>query len=108
MGNTKIRRLVSQENRWTDKKCKRHQHNFCIPCIVRLSGNTNRHIGVDYYSAVKCRYCNSFRYAHYIPREHDAMEKIQGQILLDFRKPHVAIGMRDIAFVKAWNPTVEQ
>ena len=47
MGNTKLRRLLEQENRWTDKSCKRHQHEFYVPCIVRLSGDSKKHIGVD-------------------------------------------------------------
>jgi hypothetical protein len=104
MGNTKLRRLLEQENRWTDKSCKRHQHEFYVPCIVRLSGDSKKHIGVDYYSAVKCKYCHSFRYAHFIPRESEALDKAAYWLLMDFKKSHFGIGMQDITYLGSTKP----
>lgn len=47
MGRSYINRLISQNKKWTDKDCKRHKHSFTDPCIVRLTGNENKHIGTS-------------------------------------------------------------
>ena len=94
MGITKIRRLCSSENKWTDKSCERHKHNFIIPCTVILTGNENKHIRTSYYNAIKCEHCNSFIKAKFIK------EPLNTKYTLTFQKPHFAIGFCDIKLVE--------
>lgn len=60
MERSYINRRISQNKKWTGKDCKRHKHSFTDPCIVRLTGNENKHIGTSSYTALKCEKCNSF------------------------------------------------
>ena len=104
VGSARIRRLVTQETRWTDTECKRHKHEYCVPCIVKLSGDSKKHIGEDYYSAVKCLHCHSFRFAHFIPRKSEALGKTEFWPTMYFRKSRFAIGMRDLTYLGTKKP----
>lgn len=54
MGKNYLRQLKLADSKWTDKSCMKHKHNFVIPCVVRLIGDENKHIGVSDYTAMKC------------------------------------------------------
>ncbi len=93
MGNANIRRLIKSEGKWTDKDCPRHKHDFCIPVIVELIGEEQKHNGVRRYKAIKCKYCNSFQEA--------AFCKVNVNLpILRFHNPHFALGFHDITFLE--------
>lgn len=59
MGNTKLRRLISQEQKWVDKSTLKHRHRYCIQTLVQL-----RHADTGWYTyhnVMKCNRCNSFK-----------------------------------------------
>lgn len=91
MGKTKIRRLFSQESKWTDKSCKKHKHDFTIQTGILLTGDKNKHIGDTYYVVTKCSYCNSFINASFVENPPELP-------ILVFEKPHFAIGFKDIEY----------
>ena len=80
------------EQKWTDKDCKRHKHSFTDPCIVRLTGNENKHIGTSSYTVLKCEKCNSFTNLKFLSKEP------KGLPVLVFEKTHFAITLKDIKF----------
>lgn len=96
MGNAQIRKLIKSEGKWTDKECPRHKHNFCIPVIVELIGEEQKHNGIKRYKAIKCECCNSFRDANFCKDEVDLP-------ILRFRNPHFALGFHDIKFLEMVN-----
>ena len=57
MGNTKIRKLINQESKWTDKSAPRHKHNFTVSAIVHVHMSSEVILS---YSATKCTQCSSF------------------------------------------------
>lgn len=102
MGNTKLRRITEQENKWTDKACAKHKHDYCVDCLVRLSGSKRKHIGESYYRAVKCKHCNSFAYAVFMQRYSEIEEQARKLPVLEFNKLAFATGFKDISFVRVW------
>lgn len=90
MGNTKLRRLLSSEAKWTEQGVKRHQHRFCVLCMVRLFPVKDSHGPVMCYMAKKCEFCNSFVEAKFTKM------KTWSGVMLDFDNPHFALGFRDI------------
>lgn len=58
MGNAKIRKLVTQEAKWTDKSCKRHKHSFTIHALVIIERPEGC---LGYYNVMCCERCSSFR-----------------------------------------------
>lgn len=89
MGNAKIRKLSKADSKWTDKSVKRHKHVFTEKVLIHLHGNPNKHINHWYYTADKCRFCDSFINAKYI-------ENKPNLPIISFTKPHFAIGFTDI------------
>lgn len=101
MGNTKIRRLCTNQNKWTDPNSKKHKHSFtkhAIMCLHTADGF------VHYYDVMCCTQCHSFRS---IPKEHNASgifirkEDIDLSLpVLVFRTSHkMRIGFSDLTFV---------
>lgn len=59
MGNTKLRRLINQQQKWTDKTALKHRHRFSIHTLLQLRhADTGRY---TYYNIMKCNRCNSFK-----------------------------------------------
>jgi hypothetical protein len=57
MGNTKIRKLIAQESKWTDRSASKHKHAFTVPVKVHVRMSSGVTLS---YSATKCTQCNSF------------------------------------------------
>ena len=57
MGNTKIRKLIAQESKWTDRSASKHKHTFTVPVKVHVRLSSGVTLS---YSATKCTQCNSF------------------------------------------------
>jgi hypothetical protein len=57
MGNTKIRKLINQESKWTDKSVAKHKHDFSVRAIVHVHMNSEV---ILTYGATKCTQCSSF------------------------------------------------
>lgn len=96
MGKNYLRQLNLANGKWTDKTCAKHKHNFVIPCVVRLIGNENKHIGVSDYTAMKCDQCLSFIDARF------TKDLIEGFPVLEFENTHFGMtrGMKDITFIR--------
>lgn len=62
MGNTKMRKFIKNDNKWTDKEAPRHSHDFSIEGVayVRVLGSRD----IRQFHIMKCSLCNSF---HTIP-----------------------------------------
>lgn len=89
MGNNKIRRLIKSESKWTDKSAKKHKHNFSETVLIYIHGNENKHIFGRYYTANKCKYCNSFINAKFTT-------EIPNLPIISFTTPHFSIEFNDI------------
>lgn len=57
MGNTKIRKLIAQESKWTDRSASKHKHTFTVPVKVHVRMSSGVTLS---YSATKCTQCSSF------------------------------------------------
>lgn len=96
MGNTKIRRLIKSEGRWTDpySKTHKHKHDFCIPCNVRVCCNKLGHTHILDYEAMKCDKCQSFVNAVYTG------ELISSYPTIHLMKSHFALSLKDCKLMK--------
>ena len=63
-GNTKMRKYVKQNGRWQDRLAPRHKHDYSVAIVVRVLFKMNVSRAMI-YSAMKCRYCNSFHMVEY-------------------------------------------
>ena len=98
MGNSKLRRLIYEEGKWTDKSVKRHKHDFSQQGIIHLYGvEESKRIGHWYYIANICDKCNSFINAKFIPhKDYDILYNLPHR---RFIKSHFALGFKDIQYV---------
>ena len=88
LGNTKLRRLLVKESKWTDKEAPKHKHNFCEPVIVEVQ----KPFYSLYYKALKCNRCYSFRNAKC------CKEATEPTIRL--KSSHSMIGFKDAVLIK--------
>lgn len=91
MGNTKIRKLIAQESKWTDKLASKHKHNFIVPVIVRVHMSSEAILS---YSATKCTQCSSFVNAKSISSKIDSQPLADEEVHI--YSPHKwIIGFKD-------------
>ena len=57
MGNTKLRRYMSKNTKWTDKAAPKHKHIYSEQVIVEVRHGDSHN---TLYNAMKCKHCNSF------------------------------------------------
>ena len=92
MGNTKIRKLINQESKWTDKSAAKHKHDFSVPAIVHV--HTSSEVILT-YTVTKCVYCNSFIKAKFSSSK-TIMQPLAGEEI-HFYSPHKwIIGFKDL------------
>ena len=92
MGNTKIRKLINQESKWTDKSAPKHKHDFSVPAIIYMHMSSG---AVLSYSATKCTHCNSFTNARFISSK-ATMQPLAGEEI-HLCSPHKwIIGFKDV------------
>ena len=98
MGHSKLRRLIYEEGKWTDKSASKHKHDFSQQGIIHLYGvDETKHIGHTYYIANICNKCNSFINAKFIPRkDYDILYNLSHR---RFIKSHFALGFKDIQYI---------
>lgn len=93
-----IKRLQSTENRWTNKKAKRHKHAFSYPIIVVLHCDKSY---TTYFRATRCEFCNSFINA--VPIKDTDVEKLKQHhcvnTVLHFTKPQDTVGFKGIKII---------
>lgn len=58
MGKNKIHRLLKEESVWKDKNVLKHKHEFDTECLICVHYGD---MGMNYYHAIKCNYCGSFK-----------------------------------------------
>lgn len=91
MGNTKIRKLIAQESKWTDRSASKHKHTFTVPVKVHVRMSSGVTLS---YSATKCTQCNSFVGAKSISPKTDIQPLAEEEIHLC--SPHKwIIGFKD-------------
>ena len=59
-----MRKYIKQNGRWVDRATPKHKHDYCIPVVVRVLFKMSKSYSM-FYSAMKCRYCNSFHVIKY-------------------------------------------
>ncbi len=94
MGNTKMRRLIKAESKWTQPNGVKHEHVFIVPCNVRILVNKKGHVHTMDYSATKCIACDSFVDAEYT-KELDCTKPT-----VHLAKTHFAIGFKGCKILK--------
>ena len=59
---------LKKETKWTDKRCAKHKHDFSERVIVHVSGSepSKHYFNAGFYTADKCRHCNSFINAEWV------------------------------------------
>ncbi len=93
MGNAWINRSIYEHNKWTDKNCKRHKHDFSEKAVIHLIGEDgSRHLGDRYFVADKCRLCRSFKNAEIAAD----MESCKELAVYDYIYPHFSRSFSDI------------
>lgn len=96
MGNTKIRKLIYQESKWTDKSAPKHKHCFATSAVVYVHMSSEEILS---YSATKCTHCNSFINARFISSKADNLPLVDEKIHL--YSPHKwIIGFTDVTLDK--------
>lgn len=92
MGNTKIRKLIAQESKWTDKSAPKHKHDFSVPAIVHVHMSSGADLS---YSVTKCTHCSSFVNAKSISSKIDSRHLAGEEVHL--YSPHKwIIGFKDV------------
>lgn len=102
MGNTKLRRLYTEQTRWTDFNSPRHKHSFSRHAVMCLYSVDDI---VKYFDVMCCTQCHSFKC---ISKEHnisglitDLADIDRSLPLLVFHTSHNArIGFSDLEFVE--------
>ena len=68
MGNAKIRKLIYQESKWTDKSAPKHKHCFATSAVVYVHMSSGEILS---YTATKCTHCSSLINARFISSKVD-------------------------------------
>jgi hypothetical protein len=88
---TKIRRLLKEESKWTDRSVGRHKHDFSRTVNVEIQRPTGSR---EYYLVRMCETCKSFRDAVFEERADEQFETVQ------FWNNHkFIIGFKDIVCI---------
>lgn len=101
MGNTKLRRLNTVQNKWTDPDSSRHKHSFtrhATMCLNTADGF------VHYFDIMCCTKCHSFKC---IAKEHNVSGLITNTSDIDATLPmlmfktnhNMRIGFSDLIFI---------
>lgn len=85
MGNNSIRRIIKQEQKWRDKSCPKHKHNFSIHALAQINRGEQ---DTSYYNVMKCTKCNSF---NCIERPGAADGFIMNEDLIDMSLPIIKL-----------------
>lgn len=98
MGSNSIRRLVSQECRWSDKSAERHKHDYAVECCLELHKPRGL---VFYYHIRKCSECNSFKCVSSVNNVTGFLsEPISGLPRIKAKSSHYALGFSDMSIIK--------
>lgn len=95
---TKLRRLIAQSTKWTDKSADRHRHDFSVHAVVKMRSKGY----VRFYDVMKCSTCSSF---HCIGKEGNVSGLLKESevdcslpvIILE--RNHFAIGFNDASLI---------
>ena len=97
MGNNEVRKLIANEQRWTDKTVPKHKHDYNIEVNVEFAQPR----GVFHFHALKCTRCSSFIS---IPKEGSAIglikEPIAGLPTIKLNSTHKTLSFKDAKLIE--------